>query len=111
MYSAGQMKSTRNDTTLHKEGVSNTSTCEMDQNFQAQLGTDNTRLMGITDCAGVLSTLNNDSKANGSTCRDGFFHGAGELDFSGNTNINSKGSSELTGTSPGQFRFPVVSGP
>ena len=33
------MKSTRNDTTLHKEGVSSTSTCGMNQNFHAQLGT------------------------------------------------------------------------
>ena len=33
-----------------------------------------------------------------------------ELDFSGNANVNSKGSGELTGTSPSQFRLPVVSG-
>ena len=81
------MKSTRNDTTLHKEGVSSTSTCGMNQIFHAQLGTDNTRLMGITDCAGIMPTSNNDSKPNGSTCRDGFFRGAGEHGFSGNQTL------------------------
>ena len=82
-----------------------------ESNFSCTIGHDNTRLMGITDCAGVLSTSNNDSKPNGSTCRDGFFRGAGEHGFSGNTNINSKGSSELTGTSAGWLCLPVVSGP
>ena len=77
------------------------STCGMNQIFHSQLGPDNTRLMGITESAGILSATNNNSDANSSTCRDGVFCGAGELDFSKNTSIGLKGSSELTGTSPG----------
>ena len=54
--SAGRIKSTRNNTTLHKERNSIASTCGVNQIFPAHLGTDNTRLVGITDCTGVLST-------------------------------------------------------
>ena len=64
-----------------------------------------------TKTTGVLSTANDNSHANGSACRDGIFRGAAELDFSRNTNVNSKGSGELTGTSPSRLRLPVVSGP
>ena len=111
MYTDGRIKSTRNDTTLLTEGDSSACPCRANQILHSQLGLDNTGLMGVTVCTGVLSTANDDSHANGSTCRDGIFRGAAELDFSGNTNINSKGSGELTGTSPSRLHLPVVSGP
>ena len=111
MYTDGRIKSTRNDTTLLTEGDSSACPCRANQTLHSQLGLDNTGPMGVTVCTGVLSTANDDSHANGSTCRDGIFRGAAELDFSGNTNINSKGSGELTGTSPSRLHLPVVSGP
>ena len=110
-YTDGRIKSTRNDTTLLTEGDSSTCPCRASQTLHSQLGLDNTGPVGVTVRTGVLSTANDDSHANGSTSRDGIFRGTAELDFSGNTNVNSKGSGELTGTSPSRLRLPVVSGP
>ena len=110
-YTDGRIKSTRNDTTLLTERDSSACPCRASQTLHSQLGLDNTGPMGVTVRTGVLSTANDDSHANGSACRDGIFRGAAELDFSGNTNVNSKGSGELTGTSPSRLRLPVVSGP
>ena len=110
-YTAGRIKSNRNDITLRKEGDNSINACGADQTFHSQLGPNDTRLVGITDHAGVLTTANNYAGARGSTCRDGVFRGTAELDFSRNTNVNSKGSSELTGSSPARFCLPAVSGP
>ena len=110
LYTAGQIKSTRNNIILRKEADSSINACGANQTFHSQLGPDNTRLVGITDRAGVLATANNDAGARGSTCRDGVFRRAAELDFSGNTDVNSKGSSELTGSSSDRFCLPAVSG-
>ena len=110
-YINGRTKSTRNDITLLTEGDSSACPHRANQNLHSQLGPDNTGLMGITDRTGVLSTTNDDSHAIGSACRDGIFRRAAELDFSRNTNVNSKGTSELTGTSPSRLHLPVVSGP
>ena len=57
MYNADRIKLTGNDTTLHKEGDSSTSICEANQNFHAQLGTDNTDLWVVQTVQGFCLPL------------------------------------------------------